>query len=139
MSSFDPALFISIAKRIADNDLSLEARRTIVGRCYYAAYGSLRVCMAAANGTTEKRLFGDSGRHRDLHTALSYAGREFGVLANSLGSLLSKRVRADYEYDGRADITEREAWVAIDEAEEALSEIERIEPRSFSKVAFLPK
>lgn len=75
------------------------------------------------------KLFGRSGRHRDL-TAPMGLQLAFKAIAPAYQGLLTGRVKADYDYD--ASVDRAAASGAVRSAAIVLEELEKIDDQSFA-------
>ena len=136
--AFDPESFLAAAQALLGSSASSEADfRTIAGRAYYAAYGSLRVRLCRAKGLDPAKLFGKSGRHVDLIRGISRSSHGIRRVQIQYQRLLAKRARADYRYSDR--VTRGDAEMAVSDADWVVSHLASLSDRDFRSFPLAPR
>ena len=135
--AFDPESFLAAAKAFLGSASTEADFRTIAGRAYYAAYGSLRVRLCRAKGLDPTKLFDKSGRHVDLVRGISTSSHGIKRVQIQYQRLLAKRVRADYRYGER--VTQGDAEMAISDADWVVSHLASLRDREFRSFPLAPR
>jgi uncharacterized protein (UPF0332 family) len=105
--SFNPILFINVAKDLHNSAKTEEASRSVVSRAYYGAFGHIK----------KKLNFSDLGTstHQKLIENLKYSNiKEYKIVSKKLEALFKKRKLADYCYH---DTFTESCQYCIEEAE----------------------
>ena len=114
-----PAEILHEAKVLLNGDVLTEVRRrTIVGRCYYAAFNHVQDHDSARGSQREE----GEGVHGALIRHLVSSGdSNIRYAGKKLRSLLKARIKADYHLDHPVD--RGEETVAYEDADEIMNEI----------------
>ncbi len=127
--AFNPENFLEAAKAFLTGAASEAEFRTIVGRAYYAAYGSLRMRLCRAKGVDPDELFGKSGRHSKLIRSIENSSHDIRQVLFSYQRLWVERVHADYDYS--AQMTHDDAKSAVSDAAWVIKQLANIQDRKF--------
>lgn len=128
--SFNPSDFVGTADRLLASAKNAADRRTVVGRAYYAVYGSFRSRLIAAKGSTSRKLFGQSGKHTRILVRMTWLS-EFKAMQLRLSGLFRQRADCDYEYDDQHTPSTEKARGAVDTARDLLEELDAIEEKHY--------
>lgn len=89
--SFNPTLFINVAKGLNNSARTEETSRSIVNRAYYGAFGHLKKSLDFPD-------YGTSS-HQKLIDLFKYSvDKQSRIIAKKLEALFAKRKHADYVY-----------------------------------------
>ena len=135
--AFDPVGFLETGRFLLGQGPVSEATfRTVCGRAYYAAYGTMRHRLCRAKGVTPRNLFGRAGRHGDVIKALNLGSARFKRLGFQYQRLFITRVKSDYNYS--TEVTRQEAVRALEDAEWVASRLASIPNRDFKSLPLAP-
>lgn len=131
---FDPAEFLATAKSVLMNGQCEGDFRTVAGRAYYAAYGTMRTQLSRAKGIPPDQLFGKAGRHSDVVRAISRGSPALKKIGAQYRRLYSTRVRSDYKYD--TEVRRSDAEMALQAANWIISTLTNLRENDFRAAPF---
>jgi uncharacterized protein (UPF0332 family) len=109
--SFNPILFINVAKDLNSRASTEESYRSAVSRAYYGAFGYLKDRLDLAD-------YGPSC-HQNLIDNFKNAGdKNSKIVGKKLEALFERRKHADYKY--RDEFTDHNCQYCIQEAEKII-------------------
>lgn len=135
--AFDPAEFLETAKSVLADGQCERDFRTVAGRAYYAAYGTMRTRLSRAKGIHPDQLFGKAGRHSDIVRAISLSSPALRKIGAHYLRLYSERVKSDYKYD--TEVRRGDAEMALQAASWIVSSLNSLRDRDFRSAPFAPR
>jgi uncharacterized protein (UPF0332 family) len=117
--SFNPLLFIDVAKNIKESAATEEFYRSVVNRAYYGAYGYIKnkINFADYSYSSHQNLIDNFKKSRD---------REQQIIGKKLEALFAKRKVADYKYDEEFKVFNCD--YCINEAQAIVAMFDKIKP-----------
>lgn len=109
--TFNPALFIDVAKDLNQKAKTEETYRSIVNRAYYGAFGYIKARLGFAD-------FGTSTHQKLIDILQQSPDKNTKIIGKKLEALFLKRKMADYKYD--EEVKNHSCEYCIQEAEKII-------------------